>query len=99
MPHIKLKVTQKVLEQVERVGTSQMQIAIKGGSEDIEKAVLGANRDNKIVIPVSGTFLLVVGDSGAIWLSHQVTKTQTNDFQNLYQLLARRPDYVVTFMW
>ena len=50
-------------------------------------------------VDVNGVFQLSVGDNGAIWENHQEPGRQAEDFTNLYNLLARRPEQPVTFSW
>lgn len=99
MPHIALAVTQKVLAQVEGGRDYQRQMAIRDASPELRASIDQASRENQVQIPVCGEFVLSVGDTGAIWASHQQTIQQERDFADLYALLARRPDTAITFKW
>ena len=99
MPFITLAVTVPVIQQVNQGHDFQMQLAIRDASTDLSDLIRTANAENKVTVLVCGVFMLFVGDTGAIWRSHQNPGSQTDDFDNLYSLLARRPDVSVTFRW
>ncbi|MEI6236796.1 MAG: hypothetical protein WCT04_27365 [Planctomycetota bacterium] len=103
MPHITLAVTQAVLAQVAKPsgGPKQRQIAIRNSSPTLaaQIATASAKAGVFITVNVSGQFALVVGDTGAVWASHQANGMQSLDFNDLYTLLSRRPDINVTFSW
>jgi hypothetical protein len=99
MAYITLAVTAKVIQQAADRPPNQRQIAIRNASRDVQSQIDAARKDNFVAIPISGEFELIVGDTGAIWYSHQGTNLQTSDFMNIYELLARRPDRPVTFLW
>jgi hypothetical protein len=48
-------------------------------------------------ILVGGLFELLIGDTSAIWASHQKTPQQTRNFDLLYELLSEYPDEIATF--
>lgn len=98
MPHITLCVTNAVLAHVTAGHETQRQIAIREASPEIVHALAGATADHRMEVNVNGNFPLTVGDTNAIWESHQ-TGTQTADFADLFSLLARRPGTNVRFMW
>jgi hypothetical protein len=98
MPHITLTVTQSVIDQVTRAGESQRQMAIKDASPELASQIQTATAANRIRIPLLNAFDLTVGDTSAIWYSHQVG-IQAEDFINLYQILARRPEQPIRFTW
>ena len=80
-------VTKGVLKQVNRSSDSkQAQIAFRG--------IAGATKANprRVTLRVDGDdYTLVVGDSHAIWPSHQDAQT-AECFEKLFALLADRPD-------
>lgn len=99
MPHITLCVTHNVLAQVNGVGDSQRQLAIRDRSADLAALIGTANRDNRVPIDVNGHFTLSVGDTGAIWGAHQARAQQATDFDDLFSHLSRRPGIDITFRW
>jgi len=99
MPHITLAVTPPVLQQVAAGHAYQRQLAIQGASPDLQPLIDTATRHHRVQLAICGVFALTVGDNGAIWGTHQNPGTQTDDFDNLYALLARRPGLPVTFTW
>jgi hypothetical protein len=99
MPHITLAVTQPVIQQVQAGNDYQRQLAVQGASPDLIELLNTASADNQVLVAVCGVFSLSVGDTRAIWGSHQAAGHQADDFANLYALLARRPNVPVTFRW
>jgi hypothetical protein len=99
MQHITLAVTGRVIQQVQVSDDSQRQLAIQGASPDLGALIETASGGNRVTIAVCGTFELSIGDTGAIWGSHQAAGHQVDDFADLYRLLARRPDVPVRFTW
>ena len=98
MSFVTLSVTSAVLDQLNAGNQFQKQIAVRGASPEIVGAMIGANADNQIQININGSFALNVGDRNAIWAVHQ-TGIQSEDFADIFSLLARRPDRDVTFTW
>lgn len=99
MPHIILTVTNGVIQQVESGHPYQRQLAVQGASQDLRSLIDTASSANRLPIAICGVFELSIGDTGAIWGSHQAEGHQADDFSNLYALLARRPNVPVTFRW
>jgi len=97
MSFLTLCVTSAVIDQA-RLGDHQKQIAITNPSPDIAPVIAGASSSNRAAVHISDQFTLMVGDTAAIWRSHQVG-IQLADFDDLYSLLARRPDIPVKFTW
>lgn len=83
VPFIDLAVTSKVLRQAQG-NPNQRQIGT-------------ARKYNRIPLTVGDRGQLAVGDTGAIWYSHQGTSSQVARFQALYEELARDPDQRVRF--
>lgn len=94
---ITLTVTQPVLRQVAEKGESQRQIAIQGASAEILQRLRETRRENPLRILIGGVFPLTVGDTVAIWFSHQTEGEEREDFISLYNLLARHPGCPVKF--
>lgn len=99
MSHITLTVTDRVIQQVQAGHGFQRQLAVQGASPDLRALIDTATGDNRVLVAVGGEFELSVGDTGAIWGSHQAQGHQADDFADLYALLARRPNVPVTFRW
>jgi hypothetical protein len=99
MPHITLSVTDRVIRQVQVGHDFQRQLAIQGASPGLRALIETASGGNRVSIAVCGVFELSIGDTGAIWGSHQAAGHQADDFADLYRLLARRPNVPVRFTW
>jgi hypothetical protein len=99
MKHITLAVTEAVVHQVQNAGKSQRQIAIRDASPELLASIQNATAVEPTTICMLNAFELVVGDTSAIWPSHQQTQTQAEDFRSIYELLERRPDHSVRFTW
>jgi hypothetical protein len=99
MAFITLAVTRKVMEAVNSGDVHQRQIAIKGASPELRDAISNASKNNRVSVAVNREFYLSVGDTGAIWGAHQTPGLQVEDFNSLFDLLARRPDVPVKFAW
>ena len=96
VPFIDLAVTSKVLRPAQ-CNPNQRQIAIRGASEGIQTQIGTARKYNRIPLTVGDRGQLAVGDTGAIWYSHQGTSSQVARFQALYEELVRDPDQRVRF--
>ena len=99
MPHITLAVTDRVIQQVAAGHDYQRQLAVQDASPDLRALIDTASAANRVPVSVCGVFALSIGDTGAIWGSHQVAGDQADDFADLYALLARRPNVPATFRW
>ncbi len=99
MPFVSLKVTPKVVKQAKKQGPSARQIAIHDCSPELRSRIDSANGANRLPVRISGEFELAVGDNYAIWATHQAEPGQLLDFENIYEVLARRPDRPVKFKW
>ena len=93
MQEIILKVTSKTLTQVKKEDKwHQAQIAI------VLPKFQATSRDRQEII-IGGVIKLVVGDSHAIWHSHNSnSKKQESDFKKLFSLLANHPDEEIKFV-
>ena len=99
MPYITFSVTTPVIQQVNSGNQFQRQLAIRDASPELRALVGQATGKNRVDVSVCGTFKLSVGDTGAIWATHQDDGIQADDFTDLYSLLSRRPDVPVKFQW
>ena len=99
MPHITLAVTDRVIQQVAAGRDFQRQLAVQDASPDLRAQINTASAHNRVPVVICGVFALLIGDTGAIWGSHQAVGHQADDFADLYALLARRPNVPVTFRW
>jgi len=97
MAYITLAVTSRVIQQVKETGNpDQRQIAIQGASPELRAAIDTASAKKQVTVAVNDVFKLSIGDTDAIWRTHQ-GGLQRDDFDSLYDLLARRPDTQVRF--
>jgi hypothetical protein len=99
MPYITLRVTDRVIQQVQAGHPFQRQLAVQDASQDLRTLIATASGVNQVRVPICGVFELLIGDTSAIWGSHQAAGHQADDFADLYALLARRPNVPVTFTW
>jgi hypothetical protein len=99
MNHITLAVTEAVIHQVQKAGENQRQIAIQGASPELLARIQNARAEAPTAVCILNAFELVVGDTSAIWRSHQQTQIQAEDFSSIYELLERRPNHSVCFTW
>ncbi|MBW1803029.1 MAG: hypothetical protein JRJ85_20140 [Deltaproteobacteria bacterium] len=90
MGEISLVVTEAVLAEVGRGHDFQKQIALRKSSNDISAHLANINRDNMMTIILGNSIRLIVGDIGAIWRAHN--NDHLEDFDDIYNLLSRRPD-------
>jgi hypothetical protein len=81
---LSVRVTQKVVDQVNRQGASAEQIAIQGTTAAKLTGLLTLR-------VVESAYLLVKGDTHAFWRSHQTPATLPS-FEELFGLLADEPD-------
>jgi hypothetical protein len=99
MLHITLAVTKRVIEYVSRGKLNARQIAIQGAATELLASLDKASKDHPAIVAINGVFGLCIGDTRAIWSAHQTTPLSSEGFTSLYDLLARRPDQPVKFMW
>lgn len=76
--------------------TYQRQIAFGDPSADIAQRLSKLNRDQRANLRLGSLLTRVVGDTGAIWRSHN--ETQAADFDALFSLLLRRPGMPMRFL-
>ena len=74
---------------------SQRQIAYREPSDDIGRELEKADRDHRLTLSLGGFLQLHVGDTGAIWRSHNADCEAA--FDALFDLLSLRPDMPMRF--
>lgn len=95
MAEISLVVTSKVLNWVGNIRRNQRQIAMKHPSADIADEIASLKRSNCRRLILDGGTSLVICDTSAIWPSHN--SENIDEFDALFDSLARTPDRPVTF--
>lgn len=98
MKTISLAVTMKVASYLAvNPDLRERQIAIKDTSPEIRTALDKATKTNPIKIRLGQRIALVVGDTHAIWRSHNMDNLAEYDL--LFDLLALRPDELMHFIY
>ena len=99
MDTVMLKVTQKVLAQSQK-SPDQRQISISDASSTELKAQFEtAGKNRKIRLLLAKRISMWMGDTGAIWYSHnRASKKNQDDFDQLFSLLAHHPDAPFQFI-
>ncbi|MGA2217777.1 MAG: hypothetical protein ABSG51_06815 [Terracidiphilus sp.] len=97
MEFISLSVTKLVVDYVLLNGETGRQIAIRSASSELQNKISESRRNNRLTVVVGGEFELQIGDTSAIWPNHQTLGSQPANFDDLYDLLSKRPDRQVTF--
>ena len=95
MDTIKLKVTSKVLKQID-VTKNQEQIAITNPTGSLVTSIAEANKRNPIRLEIASAFILTMGDTSAIWRIHN--NESKTDFDSLFNLLKNYPDKEFEFI-
>lgn len=96
MGQITLVVTSTELNHYNAGHASEAQIALRSPSPDIAPAIEGLTSMNRANLILGGCVTLVAGDPGAVWRAHN--KEDPEDFDVLFNLLARRPDGEMRFL-
>ena len=96
MTQITLLVTRAVKERDVPERIKERQIAYRSPSADIAPSLKTANAERRIPIRLGGFVDLAVGDTGAIWRSHNVGQDQA--FDKLFDLLSSRPEIEMRFL-
>jgi predicted protein tyrosine phosphatase len=97
METVKLKVTSKVIAQVNKSEHEhQEQIAITAPTGSLAPAIATANRHNRINISIASALTLNLGDTGAIWRAHN--RGNEEAFDGLFEFLSRYPDKKFEFV-
>jgi hypothetical protein len=97
MEFISLAVTQPVVDYVQQIGKGGRQIAVQSASPALQAKINVTNRNECLLLLIGGEFELRNGDPGAIWPKHQAQGCQSDNFDDMYDLLSRRPGHPVTF--
>jgi len=96
MNTITLTVTKKSFDYVKEIGNiSGRQLAIKGASPEIRAVINKSNKTNPATICLGEYLTLIVGNTGAIWRSHN--KEYKKEFDALFALLAVNPGKPMVF--
>ena len=95
MNTISLTVTKRVINHLASGDFSQRQVAIRHASDQLRSAFATARKDRPIHICLGGYVNLVVGDTGAIWRSHNARNEPAFDL--IYKLLALKPEKPMQF--
>lgn len=74
----------------------EKQIAVRLASKDIADALAAITAGARRELVLGGCITLNIGDPGAIWRAHNVDGL--DDFDALFDLLARRPDQEMRFL-
>ena len=90
MGQISLLVTSRVLERDSPERLNERQIAYRSPSEDLKAALGTASSTNRMAIDLGEFVTLVVGDTSAVWRSHNVDRARA--FDAFFGLLSQRPD-------
>jgi hypothetical protein len=96
MAEITLVVTGAELSHVRAGNPAQAQIAIRYASEDIAAKVRTLSLMKPATLTLGGCLSFSARDPGAIWRAHN--EAQSEDFDALFELLARRPNREMRFL-
>jgi hypothetical protein len=96
MPEISLVVTRPVINHTMHDRQNESQIAIRAATADIAPQIRQLTAGNGANLQLGGCIVLDVRDPGAIWRAHNAQ--QLEDFDALFNLLARRPDHEMRFL-
>lgn len=96
MNTINIAVTKKTVAYLaDKPDNNQRQIAIQDASPGLRKALNHANKNTPVTIRLAGRITLIVGDTHAIWRSHNIDNV--DEYDRLFDLLALRPDEPMFF--
>ncbi len=97
MGEVSIVVTKNVLVEVfVRGHQSQKQIALRGMSADIKAHISNCTKENTKKLILGDSIPLIVSDNHAIW--RKANKDSPEDFDDIFNLLSRRPDIPVKFI-
>lgn len=96
MAEITLVVTRAELDHVTSGHRDEAQIALRSPSHDIAPKIRGLTSAKRASVTLGGCVTLIAADPGAIWRAHN--GAQEEDFDALFNLLARRPDGEMRFL-
>lgn len=95
MAEISLYVTPGVVDHTSATPAHQQQIAFKDATPDIAAQLRAANRNRHVRLQLGGLLTIAVGDTGAMWRSHN---HDSGDFDALFRLLGRYPGKPMRFV-
>jgi len=93
---ITLVVTRAELDHFNSGHASEAQIALRSPSPDISPAIGKLTSTSHANLVLGGCITLIAGDPGAVWRAHN--NENPEDFDTLFNLLARRPDGEMRFL-
>ncbi|MCH8878232.1 MAG: hypothetical protein IIA89_15695 [Chloroflexi bacterium] len=96
MGQITLVVTSAELDHYNAGHALEAQIALRSPSPDIAPTIEELTSKNRANLILGGHVTLVAGDPGAVWRAHN--NEAPEDFDALFNLLARRPDGEMRFL-
>lgn len=96
MAEITLVVTRAEFDHVTSGHRNEAQIALRSPSPDIATRIRSLTLAKPASITLGGCVTLIAADPGAIWRAHN--GGQAEDFDALFNLLARRPDGEMRFL-
>lgn len=96
MGQVTLVVTRPELEHFTAGHRDEAQIALRSPSPDIAPTIRALTSSHRARLVLGGCVSLVAGDPGAIWRAHN--EQHAEDFDALFNLLARRPDQEMRFL-
>ena len=96
MGQITLVVTRAELDHCNAGHAAEAQIALRAPSSDIAAAIRDLSSKKRVNLILGGCVILVAADPGAIWRAHN--ERNSEDFDSLFNLLARRPDKGMRFL-
>jgi hypothetical protein len=98
MDYIGLTVTNREIAYADDKGPNNRQIAIQGRSEQLRIRTVEARRENRLTLRIGGEFTVILGDTTAIWSSHQESEANLADFNSLFNFLAQRTGRQISFV-
>jgi hypothetical protein len=96
MAEITLVVTQRVVNHTSQGHPDETQMAIRAPTPDIAPTIRQLTKTNRRTLRLGGCIDLTIGDTSAIHRSQNIQ--QVEDFDALFELLARRPDHAMRFL-
>ncbi len=96
MSELSLRVTKRVIAYAQGERIRERQIAYSSPSADIAGRLSAITKSNRVTVQIGGFVTFVVGDSSAIWRSHN--ESVSDDFDALFTLLATHPSKRMRFV-
>jgi hypothetical protein len=96
MAEISLSVTKAILAHAQGVNAHARQIAFADATSDIAPHLARITKANRVKLRLGGLITLTLADSSSIWRAHN--EQFTNDFDALYDFLARYPSKRMRFI-